>query len=62
MVEVGGILGDLTEAFGDLTRALLVGVVVTFLILAVLTGRLTNPAVMLLGMPVAFVAVRSLYS
>ena len=54
-VEVGGIFGDIDEAFGDLARALVIGIVVTLLILAVLTGGLTNPAVMLLSMPLAFV-------
>ena len=55
VVEVGGILGDISQAFGDLFRALLIGVVVTMLILAVLTGGLTNPAVMLFSTPLAFV-------
>ena len=54
-VEVGGIFGDIDEAFGDLTRALVIGIAVTLLILAVLMGGLTNPAIMLLSMPIAFV-------
>ena len=54
-VEVGGIFGDISQAFGDLAQALVIGIVVTLLILAVLMGSLANPVVMLLSMPLAFV-------
>ncbi len=54
-VNVGGIFADISDAFSQLIRAMAIGLILIFLILAAIMGGLTNPSVILLSMPLALV-------